>query len=316
MLKTSTEAPGSGSAGRDRGPAASVRRHGLVTFYALAYLVSWLVWLPYVLSQDGLGVLGFSFPQLLGTSQFAGVLLGAYLGPLGAAFIVTAVAEGRPGLRRWTGRLFRWGVNWRWYALALVAVPALLMAGTLVMSPGSATGLSFPPLGILLAYLPFLVIQMVTTGLAEEPGWRDFALVRHQRLHGPLVGTLILSVLWAGWHLPLFLTEWGRGLGGASPQAVLSFVTFCIVFSVVITWVFNKSGESLPLVMVTHVSVNNFASVMWFAVFTTLNPSDPALNWAGVAGFAVPALLLIAVTRGRLGYRPEFHVDKPARDAS
>ena len=316
MLKTSTEAPGSGSAGRDRGPAGFVRRHGLVTFYALAYLVSWLVWLPYVLSRDGLGVLGFSFPQLLGTSQFAGVLLGAYLGPLGAAFIVTAVAEGRPGLRRWTGRLFRWGVNWRWYALALVAVPALLMAGTLVMSPGSATGLSFPPLGILLAYLPFLVIQMVTTGLAEEPGWRDFALVRHQRLHGPLVGTLILSVLWAGWHLPLFLTEWGRGLGGASPQAVLSFVTFCIVFSVVITWVFNKSGESLPLVMVTHVSVNNFASVMWFAVFTTLNPSDPALNWAGVAGFAVPALLLIAVTRGRLGYRPEFHVDKPARDAS
>ena len=44
----------------------------------------------------------------------------------GAAFVVTALSEGRPGLRRWGGRLFRWGVNWRWYALALLGVPALL----------------------------------------------------------------------------------------------------------------------------------------------------------------------------------------------
>ena len=92
MLKTSTEAPGSDSAGRDRGPAASVRRHGLVTFYALAYLVSWLVWLPYVLSQDGLGVLGFSFPQVLGTSQgVAGFAV--------PALLLIAVTRGRLGYR-------------------------------------------------------------------------------------------------------------------------------------------------------------------------------------------------------------------------
>lgn len=88
-----------------------MRRHGLVSYYALAYGLSWLAWLPYLLSQNGVGVLQFTFPQLLGTSQFAGVLPGAYLGPLGAAFIVTAIAEGRPGLRRWGGRLFRWSVG-------------------------------------------------------------------------------------------------------------------------------------------------------------------------------------------------------------
>src|SRR5215213_1941460 len=193
---------------KDRGLGAFVRRHGLVSFYALAYFISWSFWMPYVLSQNGLGILDVSFPKIL-----ADILPGAYLGPLGAAFVITALSEGKPGLRRWGGRLFRWGVGWHWYALALVGVPVLLAAGTLVVSPGSAAGLRFPPLELFLLYVPFLVLQMFTTALAEEPGWRDFALVRHQRQHGPLVGTLILGVLWAGWHLPLFLTDWGRENG-------------------------------------------------------------------------------------------------------
>jgi membrane protease YdiL (CAAX protease family) len=180
---------------------------------------------PYILSQYGLGVLRIPFPQFLGSGELAGQLVGllpgAYLGPLGAAFLVTALSEGRPGLRRWGGRLFKWGVGWRWYALALAGVPALLVAGTLAVSPAAAAGLRLPPLELFLLYVPFLLLQMVTTGLAEEPGWRDFALMRHQRQHGPLLGTLILGVLWAGWHLPLFLTEWGEGMGGANPQAIL-----------------------------------------------------------------------------------------------
>jgi membrane protease YdiL (CAAX protease family) len=290
-----------------------VRRHGLLTFYALAYGLSWLAWVPYILSQNGLGIVDISFPKILGTEQLAGVLPGAYLGPLGAAFIVTAVAEGRPGLRRWSGRLFRWCVGWRWYALVLIGVPALIVAGTLTL-PGAAAGLSFPPLELLLVYLPFLLLQMVTTGLAEEPGWRDFALVRHQRLHGPLLGTLILAVLWAGWHFPLFLTEWGRGIGGANPRTLLLFVLTCLGISVLITWVFNRTRQSLPLAILLHTSNNNFASVLWVAVFTTLDPARDSLLGVVIA-YGALSLILIALTRGRLGYKKEAHADEPARVA-
>jgi hypothetical protein len=147
MLGKSRAETGGGMAERskDRGLGAFVRRHGLVSFYAMAYGMSWLFWLPYVLSQNGLGVLDVSFPEILGDTQLAGILLGAYLGPLGAAFVVTALSEGRPGLRLWGGRLFRWDVGWRWYVLALVGVPALLVAGALVVSPGAAAGLRSPP---------------------------------------------------------------------------------------------------------------------------------------------------------------------------
>jgi membrane protease YdiL (CAAX protease family) len=304
MRNTSKEESGHGSTNRAHGPAAFARRHGLVSFYALAYGLSWLAWLPYVLSQYGLGVLHISLPRFVGpeelVGQLVGILLGAYLGPLGAAFIVTALTEGRPGLRRWRGRLFRWGVGWRWYAFALIAVPAIIVAGTLAL-PGAAAGLRLPPLELFLVYVPFFALQMVTTGLAEEPGWRDFALVRHQRQHGPLLGTLILSLLWAGWHLPLFLTEWGAGIGGANPRTILLFVLLCVTLSVVITWVFNRTRESLPLAIVIHASNNTFASLLLAATFTTLDPSRDVLTGA-VIGYGALALVLTLATRGRLGY--------------
>ena len=66
-----------------------------------------------------------------------------------------------------------------------------------------------PSAALLVAYLPGLILQMLTTGLAEEPGWRDFATPRLQRRYGPLLGTLILGPLWGAWHLPLFLSDWG-----------------------------------------------------------------------------------------------------------
>jgi CAAX protease family protein len=317
MLKTSRAKTGGGSAERpaerDGDLGGFVRRHGLVSFYALAFGLSWLAWLPYILSQDGgLGVLGFSFPKILGTSSIAGILPGAYLGPLGAAFVVTAVSEGRPGLRRWVGRLFRWGVNWRWYALALLGVPAVIVAGSLAVSPGSAASLSLPPVEALLFYVPFLLIQMVTTGLAEEPGWRDFALVRHQRQQGPLFGTMILGVLWGVWHVPMFFTEWGAWMGGATPQAILLFVAFAVALSVVVTWLFNRTNGSLPLAIVAHVSSNTFVSLLLFSMFTDL-PEQAALL-GGLIGFGAVALVLVVATRGRLGYRLEVEprADAPA----
>ncbi len=69
------------------------------------------------------------------------------------------------------------------------------------------------------------------------------------------------------------------------------------------------------MVTLAHVSVKNFASVMWFAMFTTLNPYGQAANWASVVSFGAVALVLVAATRGRLGYRRELHADGRAKAA-
>ncbi len=249
-----TEDPGHGTS-----LAALVRRHGLASYVILTYAISWLAWFPYLLSLDGTGVLPFHFPSFLGGGELVGLLPGAYLGPLSSAFVVTAVMEGKAGLRTWRSRLFRWRIAWRWYAFALIGMPALLFLGTLPL-PGALHGIQLPCAGLLLTYTLMLAVQMLTTGMAEEPGWRDFALPRLQRRHGPLRGTLILAPIWVGWHIPLFFTGWADCVGGGSPRTFAMFAVVGIFLSI-ITWVFNHTRESLPLAILIHSSNNNFLSV-------------------------------------------------------
>ncbi|ALL79282.1 CAAX protease (plasmid) [Pseudonocardia sp. EC080610-09] len=280
------------------GVLGPVRRHPLAAFFVLALGMSWVAWIPYVLSGNGLGWWDFQFPEILGTSQVLGMLPGAYLGPIVSALFVTVVADGRAGLRSWLGRLWRWRVRWHWYAITLLGVPAAMLVTGFVYSGGRV---SAPSVLAVAVYVPGLLLQMITTGLAEEPGWRDFALPRLQRRFGPLNGTLILGPVWAVWHAPLFLTDWG-GWPDASWTRPVAFLVFCLAFNVVMSWVFNATGESLPLSMLMHVGVNNFASIIWAEMFPTIGTDEAMQAMAG--GAVVAATLVLLGTRGRLGYHP------------
>jgi membrane protease YdiL (CAAX protease family) len=279
-----------------------VHRFPLTVFFALAYGLSWAAWTPYVLSENGLGWIPLRFPAVLGTSQLLGMLPGAYLGPLTAAFLVTAAAEGRPGLRNWSQRLTRWRVGWRWYVGVLVGVPATILLTTAAL-PDAWGHVASVSLVLVAAYVPMLFVQFVTTATAEEPGWRDFALPRLQNRFGAVRGTMVLGLLWGGWHLPLFLTEWG-GWPDVAWYSPVEFVAGCVPLSLVMTWVFNRTRQSLPIVMVLHASINATYSLVWPAVFPTLNVNTDPLITQLIASTAL-ALILIVATRGRLGMAVE-----------
>jgi uncharacterized protein len=111
-----------------------------------------------------------------------------------------------------------------------------------------------------------------------EPGWRDFALVRHQRQHGPLLNTLILVPLWARRHAPLFLTDWVAGIGGANARTIVLFLGLRVTLSLVMTWVLDRTHEGLPLAMLVHASDDTFVSLLLVATFTTLDATREALT--------------------------------------
>jgi membrane protease YdiL (CAAX protease family) len=210
---------------------------------------------------------------------------------------MTGVTEGRAGIRRLLRRLVLWRVGLRWYLFALVGVPVVMALGTLIVPGGLAALLALVP-GYVLTYLAsFVLIAILGGPLLEEPGWRGFALPRLQLLHGPFVGTLILGLLWALWHLPEFLVpSWAAQSGGSDFFAIVKFVIIAISFAIVITWVFNNTIGSLFIAILVHASIDDFSGLLG----VLFSPSDVSTSL--LVSFGPLALLLIALTRGRLGY--------------
>jgi len=272
-------------------------RYPLISFFVLAYAFSWLVWAPWVLGKDGAGLLPINFSQAATGYLNAAAILA---GPTIAAFIMTATTEGRTGVRRLLGRYVLWRVGLRWYLFALLGVPLIMLLGTMVYS------MDLPNLGALggpsylLSYLLTFGLVLVLGGpLLEEGGWRGFALPRLERLHGPLVGSLILGVLWALWHLPEFLVpSWAASSGGGGIVGITLFTLTAITFTIVITWVFNNTQTSLLLVILVHASIDTFGSTL-AAIFPA---RAVASAFPYMIGFGVVAVVLIVLTRGRLDY--------------
>jgi uncharacterized protein len=270
-------------------------RHPLISFFVMAYAFSWIVWSPWVLSEEGVGLLPFEISgAALGLLSAAAILLGPTL----SGFIMTDVTEGREGIRRLLRRIVLWRVGLRWYLFALIGIPLVMTLGAVILPEGLASLLGLGP-GYVLTYLSTYVLVVILGGpLFEEPGWRGFALPRLQPLHGPLVGTLILGLLWALWHLPEFLVpSWAEQSGGSSFLAIVKFVVIAIAFAIVTTWVFNNTKGSVFMAILVHASIDTFS----IPVGGLASPS--AVGNSILLSFGVLALVLIVLTRGRLGYK-------------
>jgi membrane protease YdiL (CAAX protease family) len=273
-------------------------RHPLVSYFLIAFAFTWALLFSVLLSKDGLGLL----PYRVSPSLASAIVPASLFGPSLAALIVTAATEGRAGVGHWLRRIVRWRVGVQWYLFVLFGLPAVMVLGTL-LRPGALASFDISALPSVLAYLGALAFMVFLGGpLGEEPGWRGFALPRLQRLYGPLVGGLVLGSLWALWHLPGFLVPQKLPPSGT----VMDFVRFAvalIALAYVIQFVFNNTGGSVFMAILTHATWNTFYSAALVEVFPAPAVVGSYLNLT-MAGWVL-ALALIALTWGRLGYRPE-----------
>jgi membrane protease YdiL (CAAX protease family) len=170
--------------------------------------------------------------------------------PTIAAVVLSGMVGGRGAVIRLLLRLVQWRVGVRWYvaATALLWMPALIALAYLALgnpAPGMAEGTT---LWLLLAQIG----QTLYAGpIAEEAGWRGFALPRLQERFGALTSSLILGALWACWHLPFYAIS-GGGVGIPFP-AYFALVT---VLTIYITWIYNNTRGSLLLCVLAHFSFN------------------------------------------------------------
>ena len=268
-------------------------RHPLVFFFVIAYAGAWLLELPVVLSRTGTGLLPYTLPPAV---VLVAVAAATFAGPTLSAFVMARVTEGREGPKRLLRRYVQWRVKLRWYLFVLLVIPASEVLGAIVL-PGVLASYHPVTLGLVLGYPLAFVATLVLGGpLGEEPGWRGFALPRLQTAYGPLAGSLLLGVLWAAWHLPLF---WSGVWTPPTAANVVMFFVMTTALTVVISWVFNNANGSLLITMLMHASFNTFAN----KVVAPLFPA-PLLNDYGLlpvlVGFVALAVIVVAATRGRL----------------
>lgn len=213
------------------------KRYPIGAFFVVTFVISWTIWWATAVIGSESGVL---------------LSLGTF-GPTIAALALTAVLEGRSGLRAIWRRLLIWRVGPGWYLFALggTAVFVLAALGLYRLAGGDAELVFNDPAQWYLI-IPIFFYVLFFSVLGEEIGWRGYALPRLQARYGSLLASLIIGVLWGTWHLPLF---W---LPGNFHQTIpLSlFLLQSVALAIIYTWLYNNTKGSLLIAHLFHAASN------------------------------------------------------------
>jgi len=235
-----------------------IKRHSLITFFLLAYALSW-------------------WPSLIEAHSILG------LGPFLAALIVLSLTSGKAGLLDFIRRIGRWRVGLPWYALVL-GLPVILnlvAAGFNVLLGASAPTLDrVPPLA---DFIPTLLFVFLMIGIGEEPAWRGFALPRLITGRPMLVGILLLWGLHVLWHLPLFGLEFDSKNG-------LPWALGLLGFTFITTWLYQHTDGNLLLPTLFHTALNMTAKYIFNPFFAGVDLIQ--MYWLWGALWLVSALVL------------------------
>jgi uncharacterized protein len=267
---------------------AFIKGHPVLTYFALVFAISW----GGVLIVVGPGGIPATNKEQIDT-LFPIALLAMVAGPSVAGIVLTGLLYGRAGLREFGSRLLKWRVGARWYGVALLTAPLVFTAILLALS---LTSPEFLP-GILASDDKASVLLMgifagLMAGIFEELGWTGFAVPTLLRLrYGILATGLIVGLPWAVWHL--LVTFWASGtIAGefALANYLLDPFLFLVAFRVLMVWVYDRTGGSLLVAMLMHLSLTASTLILGAGIagvpLVTFDLIWAAVLWAVIAAVA------------------------------
>jgi uncharacterized protein len=236
---------------------ALLRRRAVLTFYVLAFAISW----GGILIVVGPGGLPGSSEQVERLMSIA--ILTFLVGPVVAGPLSTGLVHGRAGIRDLLSRLLRWRVDTRWYAVALLTAPLLFTVVLLALSLLSPDFL--PNLFTADDKAAVLMVGIATALVAgfEELGWTGFAIPELRRRYSVLTTGLIVGVLWGAWHWLVYYWVSATVVSGTLSLAgyMLDAILFLALFRVLMVWVYDRT-ESLLVAILMHGSLTGSARIL------------------------------------------------------
>jgi uncharacterized protein len=219
----------------------------LFIYFGLAYLISWTIWLPLYGHFFGLDLPVLPFNHAIGA-----------LGPLIASFLTTFLVLKKQGVKDLLLSCIQLKPL-KYLSIALISPFLLAVISILIIAVlyGGAIDLpqllqakEFPEMGI----LTFFLYNLIFFGLGEEVGWRGFALPRLQNSYSPLASSIILTLFWALWHLPLFLYR--PGYVSMDITQIIGWFLSLLTGSILLTWLYNSSRGSILICAVFHSTID------------------------------------------------------------
>jgi membrane protease YdiL (CAAX protease family) len=222
----------------------------LLKFFFITFAITWPCFSAVAALSAG------AAPSLAG---FRGLIL--YLGifaPAIVALSLTARAEGSEGVVGLLRRLVKADVGLRWYLLAIgyMAGVKLTVAMLHRVMFGAWPRFGDEPWFLILGATFVSVIIGGQTG--EEIGWRGYALPRLANRFGYAGASIILGVIWALWHLPLFFVREADTYG----QSFFLYTLQVTAISVAIAWLYQRTNGSLLLTMLMHSAINQSKGIV------------------------------------------------------
>jgi membrane protease YdiL (CAAX protease family) len=220
-------------AGNENG-TKPLNRKSSWAFFGLVYAWSWSFGIVAALSR-----LESDAPLVVALRVLSGI------GPMVVAIALTYATQDHEGRRDYWMRVIDFRrISLRWYAVVLLAVPAITGLAALldILMGGQEAHLEARFRSNLPSILSFAVLTVFFGPLPEELGWGGYALDRLQDRYSALASSLLLGTAWTLWHLPLFFIEgtYQNSLGLGSP-AFWSYTVVMIPQSILMTWIYNHT---------------------------------------------------------------------------
>jgi membrane protease YdiL (CAAX protease family) len=262
----------------------------LLAFFSLTYLLSWTLFAAARALSDGTGGSPFGLAGLAGP-----VLLVGVFAPGLVAVALTLKGEGRAGVTALFRQIVEPRVSIRWYVFAVVYFATVKLVVALLHRV--ITG-AWPLFGQDPWYLLAVAIVFSTpTQIGEELGWRAFALPRLAAWLGLPGASILLGVIWATWHLPLFAMPGADTAGQSFPLYLLDVTAL----SIAIAWLYWRTNGRLLLTMLMHAAINNTKDIVPSTVVGATNRfawSTSTVAWLTAGVLWICAIYLLVQMRG------------------
>ncbi len=217
-----------------------------VLFFAMAYLFTWIFWIPAIFIKGNAGavlmMIGLLSPAVVST---------LFVLCSGSDLLKQDLKVKLVGLYK---------VKWGNVLLAILQF-AGIVAASILLSLAFGQSLdqfsftkdfSFTGVGIGTAF-----VTITLAAVLEEVGWKGYCEDSIGAYMNWFWESLIFGVIWSLWHLPLIFIEGTYHAGlMVNPLFVVNFFVSAVPMGFIITWVYLVSDRSILSCIIYHFVVN------------------------------------------------------------